>query len=522
MNITLCLLIPLIIVIVFIIYNVRKINSIENFTSNQNSDKLFIKKTNNLTKIFSNDKYSIWEPIPINNYYPIGQYISLTQKKPDIMATLVKNNIGETMDKPFQYIIQCITNNQWGIWKPIPKDNYKSISYIYSKEYPSKYLIRCIPSKYCIKSNIKNKLLTNKLNKNDNGYELWSILDSDFFIVNNLNNQKNISNFKDIYSLNQNYLDIEHKLYIKFTNKYKKIYNYKDSVNNKEFYIWRPIPDQNFCSLGDICLDSNIDPNKKINTIIAHKSMCKTPLNYGTKSIYSFKDKTTQINFWRPKPEPNYYFFSDIIVLGNEEPDSDNIIYSISIDYISKINEDTHKMVYNNINTNNPLSIWCDENKFCNINTNYNNVNKNHYILNTKFIKSDTDILDTEQNIIIKYKDNKKLKKNNSITDNDLIYLIKKNLSSKLDININRITNIILNKNKRELSVLFNSRGLNKNELTIEEVLIKLEKIIKTSDVKIFNELKNLYYITIDNFYNKKPLKKIKLDNSLYSSKFTN
>ena len=244
MNITLCLLIPLIIVIVFIIYNVRKINSIENFTSNQNSDKLFIKKTNNLTKIFSNDKYSIWEPIPINNYYPIGQYISLTQKKPDIMATLVKNNIGETMDKPFQYIIQCITNNQWGIWKPIPKDNYKSISYIYSKEYPSKYLIRCIPSKYCIKSNIKNKLLTNKLNKNDNGYELWSILDSDFFIVNNLNNQKNISNFKDIYSLNQNYLDIEHKLYIKFTNKYKKIYNYKDSVNNKEFYIWRPIPDK--------------------------------------------------------------------------------------------------------------------------------------------------------------------------------------------------------------------------------------------------------------------------------------
>jgi len=59
MNITLCLLVPLIIVIVFIIYNVRKINSIENFTSNQNSDKLFIKKTNNLTKIFSNDKYSI-------------------------------------------------------------------------------------------------------------------------------------------------------------------------------------------------------------------------------------------------------------------------------------------------------------------------------------------------------------------------------------------------------------------------------------------------------------------------------
>ena len=118
---------------------------------------------------------------------------------------------------------------------------------------------------------------------------------SDFFISHNLNNHKNIENFKNIYTLNDNYLDIEQKLYVKYTNNYKKIYSYKDTSSNKEFNIWRPIPPTNFCSLGDICLNTNINPNKRINTIIAHKSMCKTPLNYGSRSIHTIKDNKTTI-----------------------------------------------------------------------------------------------------------------------------------------------------------------------------------------------------------------------------------
>ena len=98
--------------------------------------KLFIKKTQNYDKLFENDKYTIWIPKPINDYYPIGNYISLDKKPPKDMAILVKNNIGlESNDKPIKYDIISITNDNYAIWKPISQPKQIALGHIVSKEY---------------------------------------------------------------------------------------------------------------------------------------------------------------------------------------------------------------------------------------------------------------------------------------------------------------------------------------------------------------------------------------------------
>ena len=159
----------------------------EDFSNKMTSNKLLIKKTMNYDKVFENNKYSIWIPKPINDYYPIGNYISLNKKPPSEMAILVKNNSGlESNDKPIKYEIVSITNKNYAIWKPIGATDQLSLGHIVSKDYPSKYLIRTLPSKFCEKSIVNNRLIKNKISNFDKGYELWSIQNSNLFICNNI------------------------------------------------------------------------------------------------------------------------------------------------------------------------------------------------------------------------------------------------------------------------------------------------------------------------------------------------
>jgi hypothetical protein len=516
MNIYIILTIIFAILITIFLYQLNIVKH-EKFTQENNT--LLIKKTNDFKQIFSNNKYSIWCPLPIDDYFPIGHYITLNKSYPKIMATLIKNELGnKSKNKPIKYDIISITNNQYAIWNPIPNDNYISLGHMYSKSYPSKFNIRCVPKKFCIKSNIESKIVNNKTGINDNGYEIWSINDSELFICNNLNNKSLNNNLNNIYTLNETKCSVEKLLYIKKTNKYKKIVSYKDSETNNEFFIWRPIPQPQFCSLGDICLSKNIDPNNKLDTIVAHNSLCKIPLNYGEKSIYNIKQSDKNINFWRPQPYNNYYFFSDIVVLGNDEPEYDNIIYSISIDYLTKLDNNTHKMIYNNLNNNKPLSIWCDTNYFLNINKSYTNTLKNGYILNELFTKSDIDLLDSKRNIIFNYTNNKN--NLNSIKNSTLYNLIKKNISNKLDINNSRLINFDINKENSTIEITINSRKSNSNELTTTQILESLNNLLKNNSIKIYNNNKDIIYITLDDFHTKNYNNNIILDNSLYQSKF--
>ena len=356
-----------------------------------------------------------------------------------------------------------------------------------------------------MKSNLQSKILTNKVNFKDNGYELWKISNSELFICNNLNNKSLNNRINNLYSLDLNKCSIEKLLYIKKTNKYKKITSYNDKNNN--INIWRPIPQPNFCSIGDICLVKDIDPNNKLETIVVHNSLCKPPLNYGEKSLYKINNETNpnkNINFWRPKPYNNYHFFSDIVILGDEEPESDNLIYSVNIDYINKINKDTHKMIYNNLNPNNPNSIWIDNNYFVNISNNFKNCKNNKFILNESFTKSDLDMLDNKRIIVLNYTNNKNNLKN--ISNNDVYKLLKNNLSNKLDINHNRLQNFDINKENKTITLTIGILKSNSNELTTNEILEKLKSLLNTQSIKIYNETKDLFYFIIDDFYTVKAI----------------
>ena len=524
---SLCVII--IVVCVVIIFFQVKYSTLEQFNDygveidkkNSDKNKLLIKKTKNYKKIFENTKYSVWEPIPINDYFPLGHYISYNKKKPENMAILVKNKLGlKSKDKPIRFDVVSITNKEYAIWQPIGNKDFISLGVIYGKQYPSKYIIRCIPKHFCKSSYINNKIISNKIKKNDKGYELWSINNSNLFVCNNINNKNNLNNLKKVYRLNENYLDIEKKFYVRNTNKYKKICSYKDTKLNKDFYIWRPIPPDNFCSLGDIILDIEDNPNNMLNTIVAHNSLCKIPLNYGNRSIYKIKTNTKKYNisFWRPVPHNNYYFFGDIVVMGDEEPEADNIIYSISIDYLKTVNYDTHKIIYNNIDNKNPFSIWDDENNFFMVSKGYKNIKKNRIILNRDFVYSDYDMLDLGRKIILKFKTNKKTIK--SIDENQLIDIIKTNLSSKLDINLSRLNTIKLNSSKKEIILNIKARGMGTDEVSINNIVKKLKNIIDHEDIKIYNKTKDNYYISIDELFTEENIKNIALDNSLFREKF--
>ena len=55
-------------------------------------EKLDIRKTNQYTKVFSNDKYTIWEPKQLDNYLPVGHVVTKVNRKPKNFSILVNKN----------------------------------------------------------------------------------------------------------------------------------------------------------------------------------------------------------------------------------------------------------------------------------------------------------------------------------------------------------------------------------------------------------------------------------------------
>ena len=186
------------------------------------SDKLDIRKTNSYKLVFKNDKYSVWEPKMIDNYLPVGHIITKKNKRPKGFAILV--NSDQTMSiKPDKFNIISITTNNFGIWQPVSDNkDYVSLGNVYSKEYPSKYMVRMVNKKFLVKSDVSKMIIKNKINTKDKGYEIWGIKDSDLFTVNNNNNVNEFNSLKNMYALNYNLLDVKKKLYIKYTLSYKK------------------------------------------------------------------------------------------------------------------------------------------------------------------------------------------------------------------------------------------------------------------------------------------------------------
>ena len=519
-----CILIFFALLIVLIMYfQYTNLKNIEHFASNNEESikKLFIKKTNVFNKILKTNKFTIWCPSQIDDYSPICYYATKSSNPPSFLGTLVKNeNTSSSKDKPEKYEIVSITKKNYAFWKPIASTGYRSLGVIASVDYPSKYALRCVPNEFTNKTNISKNICVDKISESDEGYELWNVNNSDSFIVNNLNNLDNLESMKNIYTLDESKCSVEKKLYIKYTTKYRKIANYVDTKTKNEFFIWIPIPQQNFNVVGYLCLNNKSDPNNKVKSVVVHKSCTKPPINYGKTSILKLSidgkgDQDQIYSFWRPQPPKNHFCLGDIIVSGEDEPSNNNLIHCISLDYANEI-KNSYKMIWNNINKKNTASIWVDSNSIFTISNGYVVPNK-EYVLNEDLFYSDNDLMDDSKTIILNYRKNKNYLK--EYPKEKLKQQLKQILSSKLDIDEKRIKNIIIN--DKNIFVSFDSKQAGSNQLKVVQILEKLNTILNISDIKIYDSNKNNYYYTIDSFIIKNNNNNnIMLDNSLFEKKY--
>ena len=479
------------------------------------NDKLLIMKTNNYDKIFSNGKYYIWAPKQIDNYLPVSHYLTKKNKKPTDFAVLVNSESADII-KPDKYNITAITNNNFGIWNALSnEEDYASLGTLYSKEYPSRYSVRMVNKKFLIKSDVEKMIVENNFIKRDKGYELWNIQESPYFVCNNRNNVNEFESVKNIYTFNNNLLDVNKKLYIKYTLSYKKILKHEDEKLGKNISIWRPIPPKNFYSLGDIVVKNDVDPNNLLQTVVVHKSFCKFPLNYGTKPVI----RINKHSIWKPVAPDNYYFLGQVLVKGKHEPNEEDLIACIPVDYLEKTKKTTTTMVWNNINERNPASIWMSSLNLLSANNKYVPPETNGVVLMRNLTTSDIDLMDTSKSIIFKYKKNNKY--NQPANETYIKNLMVHNISQKFDITEDRLSIDKINMESREITMTVLPRKINNNSITVDDTVKTIEKALGLGDIRIYTEDKLNYIIKLENAaLIKENLNEVELDNSDYIMSF--
>lgn len=494
-------------------------NILSNNNISNDSNKLDIRKTNNFIKVFSNDKYTVWEPKQIDNYLPVGHVITKKNKRPKEFAILVN---AEKSKKPDKFNIISISNDNFGIWQPISNDpNFVSLGNIYSKEYPSKYAVRLVNKKFANKTDVSKMVIDNKVQKNDKGYELWQIKDSDCFACNNKNNVNEFDSLKNIYSLNNILIEVSKKLYIRYTRSYKKIVEFNDTKLDKTFVVWRPLPPDNFCSLGDIILNSKTDPNNLLETIVVHKSFCKSPINYGLKPVVTFDVNDKIYSVWEPVAQENYHFLGSLVVGGRDEPTSEDMIFAIPIDYLVKDKSNTHNLVWNNVNEENPKSLWKSNLNFIAGNNSYTPPKNKGITINRTETQSDIDLLDKSKTLLLSYKKN-----NKEVNDLNKTYI--KNLTigtmvRKFDLEEDRVKIDNIDEDQKLIRITILPRKIEKNSITVEEATKDIQQALKLGDIKVFNEDKSNYLIVLDGTQIiKDNLNDIEIDNNDYKMSFGN
>ena len=479
------------------------------------NDKLLIRKTNNYIKIFSNGKYCIWAPKQIDNYLPVSHYLTKKNKKPTDFAILVNSESNDII-KPDKYNITAITNNNFGIWNALSnKEDYASLGTLYSKDYPSRYSVRMVNKKFLIKSDVEKMVVKNNFIKRDKGYELWSIQESPYFVCNNRNNINEFDSVKNVYTFNNNLLDVNKKLYIKYTLSYKKILTHDDEKLGKNISVWRPIPPKNFCSLGDIVVKKDIDPNNLLQTVVVHKSFCKFPLNYGTKPVIRLNTHS----IWKPVAPENYYFLGQIAIKGKDEPNEEDLIACIPVDYLEKTKKTTTTMVWNNINEQNPSSIWMSSLNLLAANNKYVPPDTNGVILMRSLTTSDIDLMDTSKSIMFKYKKNNNY--NQPVNETYIKNLVVHNIAQKFDITEDRLSIDKVNMESREITMTILARKINNNSITVDDTVKTIEMAIGLGDIRIYTEDKLNYIIKLEHAaLIKENLNDVELDNSDYIMSF--
>ena len=466
----------------------------------EEEDKLFIKKTNKYNIVVKSNLFCVWEPEPIDDYYPIGHLITLDNNPPNKECLLVKS---DNIPDNYTLITQF---KQFGIWKPESNDtNYHYMSYIFSKEKPSLNKIRGIHKKYTEETSIDTFQIDFK-NKQNKVYSILNIHDSDYFIINDKKNKEKINK---VYTINLDLTIPKKKLMVRNTKKYTKIWSNKNEKNNKNIYIWRPIAEKNYSILGDIILDNAQDPNNNLETPTIYKSQSKPVLFFNSEPIL-FKDnklnKHKTIQFWKPKCKSGYINLGDIVTIDGNEPKND-IMGTIPLEYTRE--NSNISTIWNSFPETTHCAAWSNNN-FCNVFSHLSKPNIPLYKLNENYIKNEIDNYDTKQKIILKFTPKTVSLKQSIIKDS-----IKNKLASKFDISPSRIEIFKYDKNNKNIVIELKQRPYNSDEELTDKVFKELVELIYTKHIPIkHNGVLLLIIDDVSVIHSDNP--NIKLNNTLF------
>ena len=487
-----------IILIVVITYSTWKQPKIESFQNKiALDDTVYIKKTMSYNKVWynKNKNYTIWEPEPISDYYPLGHLITKGENPPKKSALLIKSNTNNKSDRPIRYdlvsyiILSANKNNikKIGIWKPIPYKGYTCVGHVFQigHQPPSVHLVRCVPSKITKLSAVDNIIVEEQpLISNLKGYNLWSIYDSNYFVGNDINNFKEPK--ERVYKIRSKFLNVEHKLPIKKTKSYQFIWKGYNHETKQNISIWRPNNFENYVSLGDIVYNSQ-NPNGILETILVDRSYVKPPENFGIRYVASFsKNNKIEVTFWKPKPPKGYGYLGYIATTTTQEPKDNQLMYCVPLEYL-KLSEsyNQRRLAWSTVQlSSQKMSIWRDNNSYFFVNKGYSKPSDIEFTLEDNFLEIEKDMLDIPKTVKLNYKLNSI---NGEIYDNDkrdLLYL--NGLSNRLGIHKNRLGNLQFEEGKiLKLDIL--SRPTGSQEHNVMSIINNMETQINNDTLKINN-----------------------------------
>lgn len=518
-KLTINLIVLILLCLGFIYLELKIQHNVENFNTEESTNKILIKKTNKYNKVYKHNNYTIWEAEPIDDYFPIGQQITKTNTPPKKSSLLVKSN-KNLQDRPKGYIIVGSTEDSTPIWKPIAKKGYTSMGHIFSKKKPSIHKYRCVKKTSCDETSINRKIyLKTILDKDNHGYTIWDIRDTDTFVCMSLNNGTIPDDH--VYKINSQNFMVEEKISIKKTKLYEKIWSYSNPKNKQDITIWKPKPLGDFVPIGYIALASTINPNKKLETILVNRDHVKPPIEYGEKSILNLntksKNNSKNVSFWRPVPPKGYVCLSDIIVNELGEPETNDHIYCIPQEYM--VDEGMLKEIWNTIpQIKNKISVFIDNNNFFRVNNEYDTPNVQAQDLNYNFVEIETDKKDLERKASLTYKLNEN---STEIIDSEKkVSLFIDSISNRLDVHKKRFKDIKFENDKIHLKITAKPHG--SGEQTSYEIKTNLSNIVNNGGLKVNNSKKDGFIFTITKVEIFEPVdnKIIKLDNRNFSNKF--
>lgn len=476
------------------------------------AELLEIKKTLNFREVYFNkkEKYHIWEPVPIGDYYPVGHYLTIDEKPPTKPAVLIRASDSER-DKPVKFTLISMTKgDKYGIWKPVPREGHQVMGHIFSRDYPSRHTIRCPSKEHLVPCNLKGTCIESL------GYSIWNTDKNGDLLLANSNNSNVPEDTPHTIQLNK--IHQSELLKLKTTRKYTRLFDKRNEKLNQTITFWRPVPPEGYVSTGDIVTTNKFNPNNEITSFVVARDFIKYPKDFGERLV-TLSTKKGKATIWKPTAPDGYIALGHVIQKGTEEPESNQIVGCVPLEYTREYRVNRIKMVYNNIPSKSIFSIHeIPETHHFSVNSGMDAPQEASIVLNKNLMYLDKDCMDYPRDIILDYELNPENTLNYTPRDREK-YLVD-TLSRRVNVAPNRFQNIRFNSNRKKIHLTVDSRAANSGEMTVGEIVLLIRKLVLEETFKVYSTDYNNHISTLTYIEILRPRRdKIMLDNTDFKQK---